>query len=1057
MRHSAPPPDTPPASISAPFIRRPVATALLMAALLLMGIAAYPFLPVAALPNADIPTLQISASFAGASPDTMASAVATPLEQQFAQIPGISQMTSVSSLGNTQITLQFDLDRSVDAAAGDVQAAINAASGQLPKNLPSPPSYRKVNPSDSPILLLSLESDSLPLTAVDDAAENIISQSLSQIAGVGQVAIGGQQKPAVRVQIDPAKLASRGMTLEDVRGVLTTATVDAPKGTVDGPDRSFTIASNDQITHAAQYQNLVLAYRGGAPVRVRDIGRAIDAPQNSQLAAWHNGKRSILLIIFKQPGANVIQTVDRIEKALPKLQASIPSAIKVRTVVDRTRTIRASVADVERTLGISIALVVMVIFLFLRNAWATIIPSVTVPLALLGTLAGMYVLGFSLDNLSLMGLTIAVGFVVDDAIVMLENIYRHIEEGMSPIDAAFRGAAEIGFTILSITFSLVAVFIPLLAMGGIVGRLLREFAVTVTLAVVLSGAISLTLTPMLCGKFLKPPPARHGRMYRFVEAGFAAMVRFYERTLDVALRLRVVTLLVFIATVALTAFLYVVIPKGFFPEQDTGVIIGVSQAAQDISYDAMVIKQQQLEKIVDADPNVAATSSFVGAGGGQSINTGRIFIALKPWGDRSLSASMVIAELNRKLAAVEGAQLFMQSIQDVRVGGRASRTTYQYTLQDPKLDELNTWSPKVLARLQGLPELADVASDQQQGGTMAMLTIDRDRAGRFGIQPQAIDDTLYDAFGQRQVTQYFTSASSYYVIMEVLPGQLGRIDTLNSLYVKSPNGTPVPLSSFVRWDTSRSNALTVSHQSLFPAVTISFNLRPGTSLGQAVTKIEAATARMGLPPGVQSSFQGTAQAFQSSLASQPYLIAAALVAVYIILGMLYESFILPLTILSTLPSAGVGALLMLLFSGNDLSVIAIIGIILLIGIVKKNGIMMVDFAINAERVEGKAPEAAIREAALMRFRPILMTTSAALLGGLPLMLAHGAGAELRRPLGLTMVGGLIVSQALTLYTTPVLYLYLDRLQHWATRGRSAKRSRSGRGAPARSPRYEAAD
>jgi hydrophobe/amphiphile efflux-1 (HAE1) family protein len=1033
------PDSAPTASISAPFIRRPVATCLLMAALLLLGIAAYPFLPVAALPTADIPTIQVSANFSGASPQTMASAIATPLEQQFAQIPGVGEMTSISTLGNTQITLQFALDRSVDGAAGDVQAAINAAGGQLPKNLPTPPSYRKVNPADSPILILSMESDTLPLTQVDDAAETLVAQQMSQISGVGQVSIGGQQKPAVRIEVDPARLAARGMTLEDVRAMLVNATVDAPKGSMDGPDRSFTLSDNDQMTRADQYANVVLAYRAGAPVRVRDIGHAVDGAQDREAAGWHGDKRGIVLIVYKGAGANVIGTVDHIRAQLPRLQASLPPGIKIVTVADRTTTIRASVRDVQQTLGISIVLVVMVIFVFLRSAWATIIPSITVPLALLGTLAAMLLLGFSLDNLSLMALTIAVGFVVDDAIVMLENIFRYVEAGMAPFEAALRGAREIGFTILSITFSLIAVFIPLLAMGGVVGRLMREFAITLTLAVLISGAISLTLTPMLCSRFLRHDAGRHGRFYRATEAMFDGLVRFYERTLDVALRLRFATLMVFVATVVITVVLYSVIAKGFFPEQDTGILLGVTQGAPDISYTAMVRRQLALDRIVRADPNVQTFSSFVGAGTGQPIDNGRIIVSLKPWGQRRLTAGQVIDELRPKLARVPGAQLFLQAAQDIRIGAHSSRTLYQYTLTDSRLDELNFWAPKMLARLKALHDLTDLATDQQSGGAMATLVIDRDRAGRFGIQPQAIDDTLYDAFGQRQVTQYFTDTSSYYVIMEVAPDRAGNPDTLNDLYVKSADGTPVPLSSFVHWDTTHADALAVSHQSLFPAVTISFNLAPGIALGTAVQEITNTAQQMGLPPTVQTGFQGTAAAFNKSLASQPYLILAALVSVYIILGILYESFILPLTILSTLPSAGVGALLMLLITHNDLTVIALIGIILLIGIVKKNGIMMVDFAINAERTEGKSPQAAIREAALLRFRPILMTTMAALLGGLPLMLAHGAGGELRRPLGLTMVGGLALSQVLTLYTTPVLYLYLDRLQHRLTRKTTKRR------------------
>lgn len=1025
-------------SISTPFIRRPIGTSLLMAALLLVGIAAYPFLPVAPLPNIDFPTIAVTAQFPGASPETMAATVATPLEQQFANVPGVSQMTSISVLGYTQVILQFDLNRNIDGAAGDVQAAINAAGGQLPKNLPSPPTYNKVNPSDSPLMILAMQSDTLPITVVDDYAENIVSQQLSQISGVAQVLVAGQQKPAVRVRIDPAKLAAMGMTLEDVRTALTETTVDNPKGSIDGPKRSFTLFDNDQLTHAAEYQKVIVAYRNGGPVRVRDIGSAIDGAQNRELAAWQNSKRGILLVVFKQPGANVIDTAERLKAKLPQLQRAFPPSIHLYTIADRTQTIRASVDDVEFTLVLSLALVVMVVFLFLRTFWATIIPSIAIPLAIVCTFAVMYALGYSLDNLSLMALTIAVGFVVDDAIVMLENIFRYIEDGMRPMEAALRGAGEIGFTIVSISLSLVAVFIPLLLMGGIIGRLFREFAVTLSMAVLVSGVVSLTLTPMMCSRFLRHE-TRHGMFYNAMERVFDAMVGFYARTLDIALRYRFIMLLSFLATVAFTVYLYIVIPKGFFPQQDTGLIIGMADGAQDVSFDEMYRRQEAINDVVRRDPSVDSFVSFVGGGaGGQTVSTSRTYISLKPWGQRRLTAQQVIEGLRPKLAEVPGVRLYLQAAQDIRVGGRLSRTMYEYTLQDPDLGELYAWAPKVLARLRKIPLLRDVATDQQMAGTTATLVIDRDKAAMYGIEPQQIDDILYDAFGQREVTQYFTQLNYYYVILEVPPGIEGRPDTLDLLYAKSQSGAVVPLSTFIHYDTAKLAPLSVSHQSLFPSVTISFNLAPGAALGDAVTAINAAEAELGMPATVQGSFQGTAQAFQASLSSQPYLIAAALIAVYIILGVLYESYILPLTIISTLPSAGVGALVALLLTHNDLSVIAIIGIILLIGIVKKNGIMMVDFAIHAERNEGLAPLAAIRQACLLRFRPILMTTMAALLSGLPLMLEHGMGSELRRPLGVTMVGGLLLSQILTLYTTPVVYLYLDQLQHWLAPRRSAR-------------------
>jgi hydrophobe/amphiphile efflux-1 (HAE1) family protein len=1016
-------------SISTPFIKRPIATSLIMAAVLLIGIAAYPLLPVAPLPRVDFPTIQVNGKLPGASPETIASSVAQPLERNFSQIAGVSQMTSVSVLGQTSITVQFDLDRNIDAAAGDIQAMINASSGQLPKTMPSTPSYYKVNPSDSPVLILAVQSDELPLITVDDYADNILSQQISQIPGVAQVFIGGEQKRAIRVQVDPARLASMGLTLEDVRSMLVNATVDNAKGTVEGDHKTYTIYDNDQITHAADFENVILAYHNGAPVRVRDIGKAIDGPENVYLGGYQNGKRGIQLVIFKQPAANIIDTVNAIQAELPRLEASIPPSIHVTTVMDRTQTIRASVKDVQFTLILSISLVVMVIFLFLRSFWATIIPSVTVPLALIGTFAVMYLLDYSLDNLSLMALTIAVGFVVDDAIVMLENIYRHVEDGMKPMEAAIKGAAEIGFTIVSISMSLIAVFIPLLLMGGIVGRLFREFAMTVTIAVCVSAFVSLTLTPMMCSRFLRHHTGGHGRLYRIVEGFFDALIGGYRRTLDIALRFQFITLMIFLCTVSVTVYLYIIIPKGFFPEQDTGAILGISEAAQDVSFAEMARRNQALGEVLLQDPNISGYSATIGPGsGGQTENNGRFFISLKDFDQRKLSAQEVIAELRPKLAKVTGAQLFLQAGQDIRVGGRLSKTQYQYTLQDSDVNELYTWAPRILEKLKTLPELRDLATDQQMNGATATLTIDRAAAMRFGIQPSVIDNTLYDAFGQNQVTQYFTQINSYHIILEVPPSMAGDLHTLDKLFVKSSTGTAVPLSTFVKMSTAPVAPLSISHQSQFPAVTISFNLAAGGALGPAVDAINTAMAQIGVPQTLQGTFQGTAQAFQSSLSSQPYLIAAALIAVYIILGILYESYILPLTILSTLPSAGVGALLMLLIAHYDLSVIALIGVILLIGIVKKNGIMMVDFAVSAERRDGVPPRDAIRQACLLRFRPILMTTMAALLSGLPLMLGHGAGSELRRPLGFSMVGGLILSQILTLYTTPVIYLYLDRLQ-----------------------------
>ncbi|NMM77460.1 efflux RND transporter permease subunit [Acidovorax sp. SRB_24] len=1033
-------------SLSAHFIQRPIGTTLLALALLLVGMALFPLLPIAPLPQVDFPTIQVSASLPGASPETMASNVAQPLERQFSLIAGLAQMTSLSGTGSSQITLQFDLSRPIDAAALDVQAAINAASGQLPANLPSPPTFRKINPADSPIMLLTVQSQTLPLIQVNDYADNILAQQISQITGVGLVNIGGAQKPAVRIQVDPAKLAAMGMSLEDIRGVMATVSVNQPKGTLDGPAQSFTVYTNDQLLSAAPWNDVVLAYKNGAPVRVRDIGVAVDAAENNKVAAWayagaaepdsgiHNG-RALLLVIFKQPGANVIETVDQIKAALPRLQAALPPTVEVHTLVDRTQTIRASVHDVEFTLMLTIALVVLVIFIFLRNVAATLIPSVTVPLALLGTTAIMYLVGFSLDNLSLMALTISVGFVVDDAIVMLENIYRHIEDGMAPMEAATQGAGEIGFTIVSISVSLVAVFIPLLLMGGIVGRLFREFAITVTLAIAVSVLISLTLTPMLCSRFLQNQHARaHGRLYQFFERGFDTLLDGYRRGLNVVLRHQFITLCVFFATLVATVALFIAIPKGFFPQQDTGFIFGSAQAGQDSSFAAMNRRMVQFADVVRQDPDVTGLAMF---GNSSIFNTGNFFISLKPRDEgRTLSADQIIARLRPKVANIEGASLLMQAGQDVNVGGRLSRTQYQYTLTDANLDELNLWAPRLLERFAQLPQLTDVASDLQNAAATATLTIDRDRASSFGFSPAAVDATIYDAIGQRQVAQFFTQINSYHIVLEVTPTLQTDPSLFGKLYMTSPlTGQQVPLSAFVKLDSNKTAYLSISHQGQFPAVTLSFNLAPGVALGEAVEAINQAQSSMGLPQALRGSFQGTAQAFQDSLRTQPYLIAAALVAVYIVLGLLYESYIHPLTILSTLPSAGVGALLILMAGGYELTVIALIGIILLIGIVKKNGIMMIDFALTAEREQGLAPRDAIYQACLLRFRPIMMTTLCALLSGLPLMLGHGAGSELRRPLGYAMVGGLLLSQALTLFTTPVVYLYLDRAHYWFMRRR----------------------
>lgn len=1024
-------------SVSSWFILRPIATSLLMVSLFAIGIVAYPLLPVAPLPQVDFPTIQVSTGLPGADPKTMASSVTQPLERQFGQIPGVTQMTSTSTLGSSSITLQFDLSRNVDSAAQDVQTAINAAGGQLPTGLPSPPTYRKVNPADPPVMVLALTSDTLPLTQVDDFAESVLAQHISQLSGVSQILVLGQQKPAVRLQIDPRTIANMGLSLEDIRSAVGGITVDAPKGSVQGVERTFTIYDNDQLLNAVQWNQAIIAYRDGAPVRISDIGQAVDGPENAQLAAWANGKRAILLPVFKLPGANVIDTVDQIKAALPQLQAIAPAAIHLSILSDRTVTIRASVLDVETTLVITIALVVMVIFIFLRNFWATVIPSVTVPLALLATLALMFVAGFSLDNLSLMGLSIAVGFVVDDAIVMVENIYRHMEMGKTPRQAAIDGAQEIGFTIVSISISLVAVFIPLLLMGGVVGNLFREFAITVTMTIVISAVVSLTITPMMGARFLKPEAkAGHGKLYLAFEHAFELLLAGYRSTLDLALRYHPLTMIAFLASLGVTGLLFVNIPKGFFPIQDTGLVSGVLEASQDISFAEMARHQIEAGKIVASDPGVASVAMAVGGGSGQTVNTGRMFITLKPLKERDASASEIINRLRPSLAQMQGAQLFLQPSQDINVGGRSSATQFQYTLQDGDAQELDDWASRLFVKLKTLPELADVATDQQNGGATITLTIDRDQASRFGIAPQMIDNTLYDAFGQREATQYFTDLNSYHVVLEIAPQFQNSPQALNGLYIKSPlTGQQVPLNQLVKQTTEPTAVLEVNHQSQFPSVTLSFNLAKGVALSQAVSAIGQAETELGKPATLISSFQGNAQAYQTSLASEPMLVLAAIAVIYLILGVLYESYVHPLTILSTLPSAGLGALAMLWIFKFDFTVIALIGVILLIGIVKKNGIMIVDFAITAQREESRSPEDAIRQACLLRFRPIIMTTFAALLAGLPLMIGHGTGSELRQPLGFAMVGGLLVSQIMTLYTTPVVYIYLEKLSRVFHRGK----------------------
>jgi len=1023
------------------FIMRPIATTLLMVALLLVGVVAYTQLPVSALPQVDYPTIQVVTFYPSASPDVMSSSVTAPLERQFGQIPGLSQMTSTSSFGSSIITLQFNLDENIDIAEQEVQASINAGGTFLPKDLPNPPIFSKVNPADTPILTLALTSDTLPLSKVEDIADTQLAQKISQLTGVGLVSISGGQKPAVRIQANPTALAANGLSLEDLRVALGTANVDQAKGVLDGPRQSFSIGANDQLTSSAGYKDLIIAYKNGAPLRLSDVANVVDSSENDQQAAWMNTEPAVIMNIQRQPGANIIGVVDNINKALPRLQASLPAAVKVRTLTDRTETIRASVRDVGFELMLTVALVIMVIFLFLRTLSATVIPSVAVPLSLIGTLGVMYLLNYSLDNLSLMALTISTGFVVDDAIVMIENIDRYLEEGMPPLEAALKGAGQIGFTIISLTVSLIAVLIPLLFMGDIVGRLFREFAVTLSVTILVSAVISLTLTPMMCSKLLKPKAeVKKGKISEWSERTFNNVIERYGQTLRVVLRHQTLTLIVTVSMLLLTLGLFWIVPKGFFPVQDTGAIVGISEAPQSTSFPAMAQSQQQLAKVILNDKDVASLSSFIGVDGTNvTNNSGRFLINLKPHAERSASASDIIRRLQPELEKIPGVTLYMQPVQDLTVEDRVSRTQYQYSLEDANPTELGTWTTKLVQKLQELPQLRDVASDQQNQGLAAQLVIDRDTAARFGITPQQIDDTLYDAFGQRLVSTIFTQLNQYHVVLEVDPRFKQDPEALKNIFVRAVSGTQVPLTAFTHMEPMTA-PLSLNHQGQFPAVTISFNLAPGASLGDAVKGIQQVESDIQLPRSIQTNFEGTARAFQNSLSGEVWLVLAAIVTVYIVLGVLYESYIHPITILSTLPSAGVGAIIALLLFHMDLGVVALIGIILLIGIVKKNAIMMIDFALEAEREEGKAPHDAIYEACLLRFRPIMMTTMAALLGGIPLALGSGTGSELRRPLGVSIVGGLLFSQVLTLYTTPVVYLWFDRLsrrfERFKVRGRT---------------------